>query len=65
MLPLWGILYGIAWIAWLICVLGSLGSLKLLGHFSNEGGYQYSQQYLNGIKLSQMGNDSQKAEYVH
>lgn len=64
MIPLWGIIYGFAWIAWLICVIGGLGSQKLLSMFSQEGGFQYSPQYQNGIELSQMGGDSQTNDHV-
>lgn len=64
MIPLWGIVYGCAWIAWLICVIGSLGNQKLLGLFSQQGGYQYSPQYMQGFQLAQMSGENQAAERV-
>ena len=54
MFPVWGIAYGIAWIAWLFCVIGGLGNSKLLGLCSLDGGFTPSEQYLRGIQITQM-----------
>ena len=59
MIPFWRIIYGLAWVIWFICVIGGLGNQKLLSLFSQESGFQYSPQYINGIELAQMGGDSQ------
>lgn len=54
MFPLWEIIYGIAWVAWLCCVIGGLGSAKVLTLCSNKDiGFQPSPRYINGIQLSQ------------
>jgi len=54
MIPFWGILYGIAWLAWLACAIGGLGNQRLLGIFSEKAGYTPSEQYLRGLDLSLM-----------
>ena len=50
MFPFWGILYGLAWIAWLLCIVGGLGNSKILSVFSSNTAYTPSEQYLQGIQ---------------
>jgi hypothetical protein len=56
MIPLWGILYGIAWVLWLVSMIGGLGSTKLLSFWSagRQVGFEPSDRYRRGIQLSQL-----------
>jgi hypothetical protein len=55
MVPLWAILYGLARIAWLVCMIGGLGSSKLLGLCSTgQRGFLASDRYLRGLQLTQL-----------
>ena len=62
MIPLWALFYGLAWIVWLLCVIGGLGNQKLLGMFSARGEFTPSEQYQRGLKLSAMGSGKQSQE---
>ena len=62
MLTIWGIVYGIAWLAWLFCVIGGLGNSKVLGLCSFDGGFTPSEQYLLGIKITQMETQDNQVE---
>lgn len=53
MFPFWGIIYGLAWIAWLVCIIGAMGNSKIIGAFSTNYQYSPSEQYLQGIQRSQ------------
>lgn len=56
MVPIWGILYGLAWVAWLICMIGGLGNTKLLALMSTakQQGFIPSDRYRRGLELAQM-----------
>jgi hypothetical protein len=55
MIPLWAVLYGLAWVAWLICMIGGLGSTKLLALWSTGNlGFTPSESYIRGLQLTQL-----------
>ena len=52
MIPLWGAVYGAAWVAWLMGVVGGLGNQKILSLFSDKGGFEPSAEYTEGLNLA-------------
>ena len=58
MVPIWGILYGLAWVAWLICVIGALGNTRLLALLSvnKTPGFVPSDRYRRAQELAQMNS---------
>jgi hypothetical protein len=55
MVPIWAVLYGLAWVAWLICMIGGLGSTKLLALCSTGNlGFAPSESYIRGLQLTQL-----------
>lgn len=56
MVPIWGILYGLAWVAWLICVIGGLGNTRLLALLSaaQTPGFAPSDRYRRAQELAEM-----------
>lgn len=57
-IPLWAIIYGVAWLLWLCCVIGGVANQKILGLFTSTGGYKPSEQYLRGIEEGSMKIDN-------
>jgi hypothetical protein len=55
MIPLWTIVYGLAWIMWLVFLIGGLGNTKLLSLCSTtKSGFTASENYTRGRQLAQM-----------
>jgi hypothetical protein len=61
MIPLWAVVYGLAWVAWLVCVIGGLGSTKLLALWSGRSlGFTPSERYVRGLQLTQLDDLGQQ-----
>jgi hypothetical protein len=55
MMPLWAIVYGLAWIMWLVFLIGGLGNTKLLSLCSaTRSGFTASDSYARAVQLAQM-----------